>query len=71
VPRVPMKGGAGTVIIRTTPGLDSEGRPQRSWIHPGFKKHNFLRRGYEKARKKIEAMLEKQVEKVLNETPIA
>lgn len=63
--------GRSRVIFRTTPGMGKDGGVQRSWVHPGFRKHNFLRRGYEKARKKVDKMLEKQVEKVLNETPIA
>lgn len=66
VTRVPMKGPGGTVLIRATPAT-----PQEAWIHPGFRKHNFVRRGYEKARLKMEQELEKQIEKILKGTPIA
>lgn len=66
VTRVPMAGKQpGTVLIKSTPGTT-----QKAWIHPGFKKHNFLRRGYEKARRKFEQELNKQVETVLKKTPI-
>jgi len=65
ISRVPMQGPRGTVLIRTTPALR-----QDAWIHPGFRKHNFLRRGYEKARRKIAKELETQVAKILKETPI-
>lgn len=65
VSRVPMPGPKGTVLIRTTPAT-----PREAWIHPGFRKHNFVRRGYEKARRKMEQELEKQVEKILKKTPI-
>lgn len=66
VSRVPMPGKQpGTVLIRSTPG-----RMQKPWIHPGFRKHNFVRRGYEKARRKFEAELNKQVANVLKKTPI-
>ena len=54
VSRVPMAGDQpGTVLIKSTPGS-----LQGPWIHPGFRKHNFVRRGYEKA-------------KILKKTPIA
>jgi len=66
VSRVPMKGPDGTVLIRSTPS-SAEG----AWIHPGFKKHTFVRRGYEKARRKMVKLLEKQVVKVLKGMPIA
>jgi hypothetical protein len=63
---VPMPGKQpGTVLIRATPA-SKEG----AWIHPGFRKHNFVRRGYEKARRKFEQELNKQVENVLKKTPI-
>lgn len=60
VSRVPMKGPDGTILIRTTPRT-----PQEAWVHPGFKKHNFLRRGYERARKQMTKLLEQQVVKTL------
>jgi hypothetical protein len=66
VSRVPMAGKQpGTVLIRSTPGL-----MQKPWVHPGFRKHNFLRRGYEKARRKFALELEKQVGNILKKTPI-
>ena len=71
VPRVPMGGKSGPPLIVTTPGLDREGRRQPSWIHPGFKKNNFIRRGYERARRQMDTLLEKQVVKVLSGMPIA
>lgn len=65
VDKVPFPGSAKTVIIRSTPKYARE-----AWIHPGFRKHNFVRRGYEKARKKFEEELEKRVLEVLRKTPI-
>lgn len=65
VPRVPMPGPGGTVLIRTTPA-----QKQNAWIHPGFRKHNFVRRGYDKARRKFKDELDKQIAKVLKNTPI-
>jgi len=65
VSRVPMKGPAGTVLIKSTPATKAE-----AWIHPGFRKHNFVRRGYERARRKMEAMLEDETIAVLNKLPI-
>lgn len=65
VSRVPMKGPAGTVLIKSTPATKAE-----AWIHPGFRKHNFIRRGYERARRKMEAMLQQQVVAVLKKLPI-
>lgn len=66
VSRVPMAGEQpGTVLIKSTPG-----NLQKPWIHPGFRKHNFVRRGYEKARHKFKQELDKQVAKILKKTPI-
>ena len=66
VSRVPMAGKQpGTVLIKSTPGM-----LQGAWIHPGFRKNNFVRRGYEKARRKFAQELSKQVEKILKKTPI-
>jgi hypothetical protein len=62
---VPMKSSNGTVIIRATPALKDD-----AWIHPGFRKHNFVRRGYEKARRVFAQELEKQVGKILKKTPV-
>jgi hypothetical protein len=67
ISRVPMAGKQpGTVLIKSTPSNLSG-----PWIHPGFRKNNFLRRGYEKARRKFARELEKQFEKILKKTPIA
>jgi len=67
VTRVPMAGKQpGTVLIKSTPSV-----MDGPWIHPGFHKHNFLRRGYEKARRKFAKELESQFEKILKKTPIA
>jgi hypothetical protein len=63
--KVPMKQPDGTVLIRTTPATKSE-----AWIHPGFQKHTFVRRGYEKARRKMDKRLEKAVLDTLMKTPI-
>jgi hypothetical protein len=65
VSRVPMKGPAGTVLIKSTPASKAT-----AWIHPGFRKHNFIRRGYERARRKIEDMLTGQVVDLLKKLPI-
>lgn len=66
VSRVPMKGPRGTVLIKTTPTS-----PRDAWIHPGFRKHNFVRRGYERARRKMDELIQKQVVKVLSGMNIA
>jgi len=66
VSRVPMAQPDGTVLIRSTPVTASE-----AWIHPGFNKHTFVRRGYEKARRRMTKMLADQVTKVLKGMPIA
>lgn len=65
VDKVPMKSRTtGMVVIRSTPKSAKD-----AWIHPGFKKHNFVRRGFEKARKQMDKMLREQTAKVLNNTP--
>ena len=61
VSRVPMKGPQGTVLAKTTPAS-----PQEAWMHPGFRKHNFIRRGYERARRQMDKMLAEQVVKALS-----
>jgi len=66
VSKVPMKGSRpGTVVIKSTPTS-----PSNAWIHPGFRKHNFIRRGYERARREMDKLLADQVGKVLSKTPI-
>ncbi len=64
VDKVPMQQKNGTVVIRTTPTT-----PGEAWVHPGFQKHTFVRRGYEKARRKINSMVSQQMLKVLTEVP--
>lgn len=66
VSRVPMKQDDGTVLIRSTPVS-----ADNAWIHPGFKKHTFIRRGYENARRKMKKLLADQVTKVLSGTNVA
>lgn len=66
VSRVPMKGPGGTVLIRSTPST-----PTDAWIHPGFAKHTFVRRAYEKSLRKMRKMLENQVVKTLSKMPVA
>ena len=63
--RVPMPGPRGTVLVKTTP---SGG--QDAWIHPGFAKHTFVRRGYDRARRQMNTLLNKRVTKVLTGTSI-
>lgn len=60
VSRVPMKGPQGTVLVKTTPATSQE-----AWIHPGFRKHNFIRRGYERARRQMDKLFAEQVAKTL------
>lgn len=54
------------VLIKTTP-LGS----QDAWIHPGFRKHTFVRRGYDRARRQMKSLLNERVAKVLSNTPVA
>jgi hypothetical protein len=66
VSHVPMKGSDGTVLIRTTPA-----GPEDAWIHPGFRKNNFVRRGYERARHEMDEMLRQQIAETLKKMPLA
>jgi len=61
VSRVPMPQDDGTVLIRTTPATS-----QDAWIHPGFRKHSFIRRGYDRARRQMDKLIKEQVVKVLS-----
>lgn len=65
VSRVPMKQPDGTVLIRSTPVT-----PGSAWIHPGFKKHTFVRRGYEKSRRHMKRILAKHAQKALSGMPL-
>ena len=60
VTRVPLKGPGGTVLIKSAPAT-----PADAWIHPGFLKHTFIRRGYEKARRQMDQLLAQQIAEVL------
>jgi len=66
ISRVPMKGPGGTVLIKTTPASSED-----AWIHPGFRKNNFLRRGYERARREMDTMLQQQIVETLKKLPLA
>ena len=45
VERVPLVLRDGTVIVRMAPETSAD-----AWVHPGFKKHNFINRAVKKAR---------------------
>ena len=61
--RLDLKGGIS--IVRTTPGGND------FWIHPGFKKYNFLERGVRKGQiKAIEKMTQIYLKKLLTEYDI-
>lgn len=60
ISRVPLKGPGGTVLIKSAPAS-----PEDAWIHPGFLKHTFIRRGYERARRQMDKLLAEQVAQVL------
>jgi hypothetical protein len=64
VPRVPFAGRGGTVLIRSTPG-----KMQDSWVHPGFRRHTFVSRGFEKGKKKYFEMMKARIREVLGKTP--
>lgn len=59
--KLPLPQGDGTVLVRTTPGST-----RQAWIHPGFRKHNFVRRGYLRARRQMDDLIAKQIVSVLN-----
>jgi len=60
VPRVPIVERDGTVVVRMTPAPG-----QKLWVHPGFKKHNFVQRGIAKARKRAAAEINKEISSYL------
>ena len=66
ISRFPMKGEDGTVLIRTTPTTSDD-----AWVHPGFRKNNFIRRGYERGRREMDQKLQEHVMKTLQGMPIA
>lgn len=49
---VPIEGENGEILFRTTPK-----RRVDAWIHPGVAKHNFIRRGIDRGKKKAEEIL--------------
>lgn len=63
--KLPMPQGDGTVLVKTTPVSS-----RQAWIHPGFRKHNFVRRGYLRARRQMDQMIADQVVKVLSGTNV-
>lgn len=52
---IPLQGDDGNVVFRMAPHQGNE------WIHPGFQKHNFIRRGVEKGRKKAADFLKQDL----------
>lgn len=65
VPVAKMTDEDGKVIFRTTPMFKRD-----AWIHPGFERYTFVRRGYERARRQMDKLIDKRVSQVLEETPI-
>ncbi len=45
---VPMKGTGNVVLFRSTPLKLAD-----AWVHPGVRKHNFIRRGLDKAKAEV------------------
>ena len=60
VDKVPIIDPLGRVIIRSTPANENS-----AWIHPGFAKHTFIKKGYEMAKAEIKKMYGQQTVKVL------
>lgn len=56
VAKVPFPGPMNTVLIRTTPK-----DPDHAWIHPGFKKQDFLDKALKRARKPMIDAIARQV----------
>ncbi len=50
----------GRTIVRAAPL-----RPEDAWIHPGFKKHNFVDRGFRRAKNSVDQMVKDTVFKAL------
>jgi hypothetical protein len=51
VETVPFTDPMGKVVFRSTPQNDSD-----AWVHPGFSKHTFIEKGWERARPKVKRM---------------
>jgi hypothetical protein len=49
---VPIKTGPSTVIFRVVPPKLAD-----AWIHPGFSRHNFIKRGIDRGRKEMMAVI--------------
>lgn len=64
VKRVPTKVSPGNVVIKTTPGRNNP------WVHPGFKKHDFIDKGYKRAQEEIRKLMMKRVLEELKKTPV-
>ena len=63
---VPMRErGQNKVILRATPSKAAD-----AWVHPGFKKHNFITRGYRKALAKFRREFTKDLLETLRKTPV-
>jgi hypothetical protein len=58
---IPIHDPTGKIIFRMAPK-----NPGEAWIHPGFEKHNFVRRGIEKARAEMAVVLKDDLEAFLN-----
>jgi len=56
---------SGTMGYRMAPGED-----QAPWIHPGFQKNTFVKRGYQNALRKVNKVVFDAAAKVLKNTPI-
>jgi hypothetical protein len=67
--RVMMVNG-GSMVYRQAPGVITTGKYAGTtsplWIHPGFAKHTFIRRGYDRARRRMDKLIKEQVVKVLS-----
>lgn len=62
---VPMEQEDGTKLLISTPVSAAD-----AWVHPGFKRHTFMRRAYENSRRKMEKLVANRITTVLKETPI-
>lgn len=63
VKRVPVATSSlGEVIIRTTPKQTVD-----AWIHPGYRKHDFIQRGLKRANEQIEKMIGDQIKAKIEE----
>jgi hypothetical protein len=64
VPKVPLRGKHGEILIRNTP-LTTD----KAWIHPGIARHTFVERAFRRAKKDcFDKFLQRQIGNILNET---